>query len=141
MRRAPLSLSPLVSLLLLLLYTKSSHRISIIDREIEEYTHNIYTVTFHDYSIQTMVTRSHSLANNWLTSCSSELRDVGSSRNSGLHIIGLDIGWFPNLHDQDNPIVVDQLLDIIVDSNPDKDVGAVAEEVDEGLGDARLMLK
>ncbi|XP_030445968.2 uncharacterized protein LOC115668700 [Syzygium oleosum] len=87
----------------------SSHEISIIDHEIKEYTHNIYTVTFHDYSIQTMVTHSHSIAADWLTSCSSELRDVGSSHNLELHIIGLDIGWFPNLHDQDNPVALLQI--------------------------------
>lgn len=109
MRRALFSLSPLISLLLLLLYTMSSRKISIIDHEIAEYTHNIYTVTCHDYSIQTMVTHSHSIATEWLTSCSSELRDVGSSRSSGLHIIGLGIECFPNLHDQDNPVALLQI--------------------------------
>ncbi|KAK9290825.1 hypothetical protein L1049_009003 [Liquidambar formosana] len=79
--------------------------ISIVDHELPDDTHNLYDVTFFNDEIHTLVTRSPSMVDSWIS-------DVENLHRHMLHrlIVGLDVEWRPSFSRSiENPVAIIQL--------------------------------
>lgn len=79
---------------------------SIVDHEVGEATHDVFTVTFKDTRIETLVTHTPHVVDSWIAAT----EESSLPRGPGRLLVGIDVEWRPNksTHD-DNPIATIQL--------------------------------
>ncbi|KAK7339804.1 hypothetical protein VNO77_20489 [Canavalia gladiata] len=79
--------------------------ISVVDHNLPYETHNLYDVTFHSDTIQTLLTSDPSIVDSWI----SDILRIHRRRLRHL-IVGLDIEWRPNTQrNMQNPVATLQL--------------------------------
>ncbi|XP_071713526.1 3'-5' exonuclease-like [Rutidosis leptorrhynchoides] len=78
--------------------------IDIHDHQIPDNTHDVYTVTFYQDAILTLVTATPSLVDDWI----SQIEFIHRRRLHRL-IVGLDVEWRPSFSQTFNPVATLQL--------------------------------
>ncbi|KAF3442189.1 hypothetical protein FNV43_RR16105 [Rhamnella rubrinervis] len=78
--------------------------ISIVDHEVQAYSHDFYDVNLNNDSILTLVTHTPSMVDSWIS-------DIERIHRRRLHrlIVGLDIEWRPNFGPYRNRVATLQL--------------------------------